>query len=61
MTCCLIVTHPSAKFDKIYMPMSKNKYDLAQTQYNFDIENKGQGHTKVMKVCDTTSYGDTLM
>ena len=43
------------------MPMSKNKYDLAQTQYNFDIENKGQGHTKVMKVCDTTSYGDTLM
>ena len=31
------------------------------SRWKYNIENKGQGHTKVMNVCDTSSYGDTLM
>ena len=28
---------------------------------NFDIQVKGQGHTEVLNVCNTSPHGDTLM
>ena len=37
------------------------QYQIHGENINFDIEAKGQGHAEVMKLCDTSSYGDTLM
>ena len=62
-TCCLKVIHICAKFG---MPMSKSKDDLAQTQIHggnkiLILRAKGQSNTEVMNLCDTLSYGDTLL
>ena len=48
---------------KFGVPMSKSKDILPDSnslwKYNFDIEVKGQGHTKFMTVCVTSNHGDT--
>ena len=61
-TCCLMVIYPCAKFGIL---MTKIKYDLAQKQIHSEkiilIEAIGQGHTEVVNVFYTSSYGDTLV
>ena len=49
---------------KFGMPISKSKNIFSDSnpwlKYNFDIEVKGQGHTKFMNVHNTSYHGDTL-
>ena len=56
-----MLSHGDTPMRQFGMPMSKSKDDLDQTQIHVDIEVKGQCHTKVMKMYDTSSHGDTLM
>ena len=62
-TYCLMVIYPHTKICYAYV---KKEDDLASLKfrlklYNFNIKVKGQGHTEVMNVSDTSYKGDTLM